>query len=83
MDWCTWWPEGWWAHCCQAHDAGYAAQIGQALADERLLQCVAESAPEPWLAGASLVVGGLMFLGVRMFGRRYYGKSNADGGANV
>ena len=35
MDYCTLWLEGWWSNCCAAHDADYAAQIGQALADER------------------------------------------------
>ncbi|MDG9930347.1 MULTISPECIES: hypothetical protein [unclassified Pseudomonas] len=38
---CTLFPEGWWAHCCQIHDIDYSQQIGQALADERLQVCVA------------------------------------------
>jgi hypothetical protein len=29
MDYCTHFPEGWWATCCQAHDVAYAAQIGR------------------------------------------------------
>lgn len=74
-------PEGWWAYCCKAHDNDYALQIGQALADEKLLYCVMQSLPatvvdNPFLAGAagvaSVAVGGVMWLGVRLFGRRYY-----------
>lgn len=84
MDYCTLWFEGWWSHCCEAHDADYAAQIGQALADERLLSCVAGALPQlaadhPALAAvfgvASAAVGGLMYMGVRLFGSRYYRKS--------
>lgn len=84
MDYCTLWLEGWWAHCCQAHDADYAAQVGQALADERLLACVASALPElaanhPVAAAgfgvASVVVGGVVFLGVRVFGSRFYRKA--------
>lgn len=75
MNHCTLWPDGWWSHCCAAHDADYAAQVVRALADERLLQCVAESAPSPWLAAAAAVVGGTMFVGVRLFGARFYRSS--------
>lgn len=71
MDYCTLFPEGWWAHCCKAHDADYAAQIGKALADERLWQCVAGGDPLSWL------VGGLMFAGVALFGRKYYKKAGS------
>ena len=81
MDYCTLFPEGWWAHCCAAHDNAYAAQVGQSLADGQLLYCVAQSLPatvidNPLLAGAasvaSVAVGGIMWFGVRLFGRRYY-----------
>ena len=87
MDYCTLWFEGWWSHCCEAHDADYAAQIGQALADERLMSCVASALPDlavqhPILAGAfgvaSATVGGLMFIGVRIFGRRFYRKASTS-----
>lgn len=86
MDYCTLFPEGWWAHCCQAHDTGYVDQIGQALADERLFSCVASALPSvaaehPVLAAAagaaSLVIGGGRWLGVRAFGRRFYKKAAA------
>lgn len=72
MDYCTLWFEGWWSHCCAAHDTGYTRQIGQAIADNELFQCVAMSAPTPVLAAASFVVAGTMWLGVRVFGKRFY-----------
>ena len=46
MDYCTLWLEGWWAHCCQAHDTGYVRQIGQAAADNQLFLCVIQSLPK-------------------------------------
>lgn len=87
MDYCTLFPEGWWSHCCELHDAGYAAQIGQALADAELAACVAGSLPQiaaenPLLAGVAAVtstaIGGVMWLGVRLFGRRFYRNANKD-----
>lgn len=81
MDWCTFWPEGWWGHCCEAHDGDYLAQIGQLLADERLQACVAGSLPavaaeHPILASiaaaASVAVSWIMYRGVRTFGARFY-----------
>lgn len=44
MDYCTIFPEGWWSHCCAAHDAAYAAQAARSAADMDLLRCVAASA---------------------------------------
>ena len=91
MDYCTLWFEGWWSHCCQAHDADYSVQIGQALADGQLFSCVVNSLPaaaldNPLLAAgagaASLVIGGGMWLGVRVFGRRFYKNAANTGGAN-
>lgn len=76
MDYCTWFPEGWWADCCQAHDLAYAAQVGKELADAALFQCVSASASAPVMAAASAVAGGLMWLGVRVFGRRFYKKAD-------
>lgn len=72
MDYCTLFPEGWWSHCCAAHDADYAAQIGKALADERLLMCVTSSG-----GALSWAVGAIMFAGVTIFGRRFYRRAKA------
>lgn len=85
MDYCTFFPEGWWAHCCEAHDLAYGAQVGQTLADGALALCVASSLPElavdhPVLAtvaaAGSVLIGVVMWLGVRFFGGRFY--RNAD-----
>lgn len=70
-DHCTWFPEGWWAHCCDAHDADYLAQIGKWLSDSGMWQCVAQSG-EPWMAAISAAVASVMLAGVTMFGRRFY-----------
>lgn len=72
MDYCTWFPEGWWSTCCAAHDLAYGTQVGQAIADQALLACVAHSGASPATVGVSVAVGGLMWLGVRLFGRKYY-----------
>lgn len=90
MDYCTLFPDAWWGDtCCKAHDADYAAQVGQLLADERLQACVASALPA-WAAGSpvlaaaagavSVVVSWVMYRGVRAFGRRYY--ANAGKQAN-
>lgn len=79
MDYCTLFPEGWWAQCCMAHDAAYDGQIGQALADDLLWQCVAASAPDGTLLGlASVGIASVMWLGVRLFGRRNYRKAGGQ-----
>jgi hypothetical protein len=83
MDYCTLFPEGWWAHCCQIHDNDYAAQAGQALADERLWQCVANSADGTFVGTASIIVASVMWCGVRVFGRRYYRKAGEEGRSTV
>lgn len=75
-DHCTGFFEGWWAHCCEAHDGDYAAQVGKLLADERLWQCVATSARDnPLLIIVSGLVASVMFAGVGLFGRRFYHKA--------
>ena len=75
MDYCTAFFEGWWSHCCQAHDSDYLARIGKALADERLLQCVASAGDGGLIGVVSVGVAGVMWLGVRIFGRRWYRKA--------
>lgn len=72
MDYCTWFPEGWWSHCCAAHDADYAAQVARALADERLYLCVAASVDQPPALCLAVLVAMAMWCGVRLFGRRFY-----------
>ncbi len=72
MDYCTSFPEGWWAHCCQAHDLAYTNQVARAIADQQLWQCVSTSGHG--LGLLSLVVGAAMFIGVRVFGAYYYRK---------
>ncbi len=77
-DWCTLWPEGWWGYCCEAHDKAYGAQIVRAVADRDLFQCVAHSLPawaDGWggiAAAVSVVVGGIMYAGVRLFGAYFF-----------
>lgn len=74
-DHCTWWPEGWWADCCAAHDASYATAVADRLdADLELARCVAESG-DPLLSFAVAVV---MLIGVRLFGRRYWRRAQRD-----
>lgn len=75
MDYCSLWFEGWWSECCVAHDAAYAAQVARDLADGELFRCVAAS--EPSLAVASALVAGVMWIGVRVFGARFYRKAGA------
>lgn len=75
MDYCTLFPEGWWSHCCAAHDAAYDLQLSRLIADTDLLQCVVGSAGSTTLAGISGLVGGIMYLGVRIFGNYFYKRS--------
>lgn len=72
MDYCTFWFEGWWQHCCKAHDDDYLSQVGKSLADERLFQCALTASDNPVLAIAGLLIGGAMFAAVRIFGHRFY-----------
>lgn len=72
MDYCTLFPEGWWSTCCQIHDTEYAMQIGQALADANLLKCVINSGGDPITIGLSVIIGVTMWIGVRIFGSKFY-----------
>lgn len=81
MDYCTWFPEGWWASCCAVHDLAYSAQLGKEIADKALWACVANSAQAgPVAAAASFAVGCFMWVGVRAFGRKYYKAAAPDKG---
>lgn len=81
MDYCTDWFEGWWQTCCKIHDDEYTAQIGKALADSHLMQCVSDSLPAFAVANpilstmfgiASAVIGAGMYKAVQVFGKRFY-----------
>lgn len=75
MDYCTLFPDGWWSHCCAAHDAAYTAQIARDAADQALLVCVTSSTSTPALAAVSAAIGVVMYLGVRLGGRFFYDKA--------
>lgn len=75
MDYCTAWFEGWWSDCCRIHDLAYTGAVERLQADNDLALCVATS----WegsllLGGVSAVIGGVMWLGVRTFGWKFYKK---------
>lgn len=74
-DYCTHWLDriySWsWSGCCKYHDLAYASGVDRLLADEALRDCVINSS-HGWLAAAASIMGGVMFLGVRLFGNRYY-----------
>lgn len=74
MDYCTLFPEGWWAHCCAAHDAAYLAQSGKAAADAALLQCVAGTGFDP----LTLTVAIAMFSAVSLFGGYFYRRAGKE-----
>lgn len=74
VDYCTSFPEGWWAACCKAHDAAYTAQVPKIDADVGLLTCVASSGPSL----PSALVATLMFAGVALFGRRFYRRAKPE-----
>lgn len=66
-DYCTFWPEGIWGHCCAAHDGAYAAGAGFWHANLDLMVCVARAG---WPG-----IGAIMFVGVGLFGWRFYRKA--------
>lgn len=78
MDYCTSFPEGWWAHCCQAHDLAYTGQVSRTLADQQLWGCVSSSGHG--LGLLSFAIGTVMFVGVRAFGAYYYRKGGGNAG---
>lgn len=80
VDHCTLFPEGWWSHCCEGHDADYAAQAARHTADLELLQCVATSGDGLLVGAASMVIGMVIFAGVRVFGGRFYRKAGRNSG---
>lgn len=75
MDYCTWFPEGWWSHCCKAHDAAYSDQLGKLIADAKLFLCVASSGDSVTTGVISVAVAATMFIGVLMAGGSFYRNS--------
>lgn len=76
QDACTLWPDGWWRACCVAHDLAYETGASRLDADVELLSCVATSA-EGLLGLASVGVAALMFVGVRVFGGRFWRRAQS------
>lgn len=62
MDGCTHWFDGWWRHCCDAHDLDYINDTVSFMSHFNLFACVAESAPVWWLTWASIAIGFIMFI---------------------
>lgn len=75
MDYCTFWFEGWWSTCCANHDLAYLNQVPKLVADQELAQCIIAVASNPVQNVVGYGVAGIMFLGVSLFGRRFYKKA--------
>ncbi len=66
-DGCTFWPDGDYLPCCQAHDKAYAAGgswLDRLRADWKLAKCVKRA--------KHLVVAPVMFVGVRVIGSVFW-----------
>ena len=72
MDYCTLWLEGFWSSCCKAHDLAYEVGVPRADADADLATCVALIAETPGGAWIAVTAAGLMFVGTRLFGWKFY-----------
>ena len=69
-DYCTFFPEGSWSLCCQAHDKAYETQAPKGQADMDLYNCVKEASPN----GLTWIVAALMLVGVTLLGKKFYKK---------
>ena len=78
---CTLWLNRWgkrdWSHCCEQHDSGYGGfelaydrAAYRLMCDQELRDCVDQVMPG---------MGGVMFLGVRLFGWIFMGRTTKDG----
>ena len=64
-DGCTFFPEGPWSPCCQAHDAAYqSSETSRRTADAAFRRCLCQHLPAP--------VAWAMWLAVRLFGRFHW-----------
>jgi len=71
---CNWFFNGTWQQCCLDHDKAYELGSDKLLGDWDLFVCVADSSPNPLVAG----VGVLMFIAVSVFGGFWYSKAKRD-----
>lgn len=69
-DYCTFFIEGSWSHCCQAHDKAYELQVDKGQADRELYSCVKDSSDTSGI----ILVAALMFVAVSLLGKRFYKK---------
>ena len=70
QDYCTFFIEGSWSHCCQQHDKAYETQVPKGQADIDLYNCVKEASP----TGITWIVAALMLVGVTLLGKKFYKK---------
>lgn len=71
-DGCTGWLDGWWRHCCAAHDQQYLDRADKIIADIDLFTCVATSGTVWWQHLLSGAIAVTMFAGVSIFGWLFY-----------
>ena len=69
-NYCTFFFEGSWTHCCEAHDKAYELQEPKGQADVDLFNCVREADP----TAITWLVALLMLGAVSLFGARFYKK---------
>ena len=76
-DYCTMFPDkifSWdISYCCKAHDLAYTLQAPRREADLELFKCVSDS--QPYLAFPALMLGCIVYVGVRAFGKYFYNKA--------
>lgn len=75
-DYCTLWPDKTFTldyqHCCQAHDKAYELQVDRKEADKELFKCIYESTDNALLIIPALIMASVMYMGVRVFGKRFF-----------
>lgn len=69
-------PNGDFNHCCQEHDAYYEdGSLSRLDADNRLFVCIITERERSFINQAwHVVVASVYWVGVRLFGKRYYKK---------